>query len=442
MTISNWLCSPGIWALALLLRPVAAFQLSCDLLRDLQIQEDLCTEALAAENASTNHWAEGGCAGIWDRISCWPSSAFGETVTIPCPKFLQGLTDQQGSLYRNCTKDGWSMRFPSVDVACGYDANITEPDNVVYFMHLKTLYTTGYGTSLASLVLALALLASFRRLRCTRNYIHMHLFASFILRAMSIFIKDEVLYSTEDIDHCNAYSYCIMANYSWLLVEGLYLHTLLVISFFSEWKYFCWYIALGWGSPLAFIIAWTVCRHLYENIGCWDINSNASIWWIIRGPVILSIFINFILFVRIIRILMKKLKTMDVVSRNDLGQYKRLARSTLLLIPLFGIHYMVFAFFPEDVSSDTIKIRLSFELTLGSFQGFLVAVLYCFLNREVQSEIHRKWCRCHFREYFLLRQQNNSMVSSAPTILTQVMPDSQSSNEKQRKKSAEKSSAI
>ncbi|XP_075466061.1 secretin receptor [Ascaphus truei] len=278
----------------------------------------------------------------------------------------------------------------------------------------------------------------------------MHLFASFILRAVSIFIKDAVLFSTEDVHHCNVYStgcnyiliffqYCIMANYSWLLVEGLYLHTLLVISFFSEWKYFCWYIALGWGSPLVFIVAWSVCRRLYDNTGCWDINANASVWWLIRGPVILSIFINFVLFVRIIRILMKKLKTSDVWG-SDFGQYKRLARSTLLLIPLFGVHYIIFAFFPEDVSSRTVEIRLSFELALGSFQGFVVAVLYCFLNGEVQVEIQRKWCRWHLRKYFWLRQHKNSTASNGGgSMLTQV---SRGSQKDQRKASTQRSSVI
>lgn len=57
---------------------------------------------------------------------------------------------------------------------------------------------------------------------------------------------------------------------------------------------------------------------------------------------------------------------------------RRLARSTLLLIPLFGIHYTVFAFTPEDVSK---RERLVFELGLGSFQ-VEVAICLCHLIFE------------------------------------------------------------
>ncbi|KAG8534885.1 hypothetical protein GDO81_030029, partial [Engystomops pustulosus] len=97
-----------------------------------------------------------------------------------------------------------------------------------------------------------------RKLHCTRNFIHMNLFVSFILRAISVFIKDEVLYAEQDSNHCHVstveckavmvfFHYCVMSNYFWLFIEGLYLFTLLVETFFPERRYFYWYTIIGWG---------------------------------------------------------------------------------------------------------------------------------------------------------------------------------------------------
>lgn len=43
------------------------------------------------------------------------------------------------------------------------------------------------------------------------------------------------------------FQYCIMANFFWLLAEGLYLHTLLV-AIFSPSRRFAAYLLIGWGK--------------------------------------------------------------------------------------------------------------------------------------------------------------------------------------------------
>uniref|UniRef100_A0A674N0T2 Adenylate cyclase activating polypeptide 1a (pituitary) receptor type I n=1 Tax=Takifugu rubripes TaxID=31033 RepID=A0A674N0T2_TAKRU len=376
------------------------------------------------------------CPWMWDNLTCWQAASVGEVVVVNCPEFFHDVMSPEDGCFspaemekvsRNCTEDGWSEPFP----------HYFEPD--MYYASVKALYTVGYSTSLVSLTTAMVILCRFRKLHCTRNFIHMNLFVSFILRAISVFIKDGVLYAQEDSDHCFTHTvpckavmvffhYCVMSNYFWLFIEGLYLFTLLVETFFPERRYFYWYTIVGWGTPTICVTVWAVLRLHFHDTGCWDTNENTALWWVIKGPVVASIMINFVLFIGIIIILVQKLQSPDI-GGNESSIYLRLARSTLLLIPLFGIHYTVFTFSPEDVSK---KERLVFELGLGSFQGFVVAVLYCFLNGEVQSEIKRKWRSWTVNQYFavdLKQQRHPSLASSGVNGGTQLSILSKSSSQ-------------
>lgn len=377
-----------------LLMPVSSIHPECRFHLEIQKEETKCADLLSRQTEEHR-----GCSGVWDNITCWRPADIGETVTVPCPTVFSNFYSRPGNISKNCTRDGWSETFPDFIDACGY-SNPEDESKITFYILVKAIYTLGYSVSLMSLTTGSIIICLFRKLHCTRNYIHLNLFLSFMLRAISVLVKDSVLYSSSGTLRCHDqpaswvgcklslvfFQYCIMANFYWLLVEGLYLHTLLV-AILPPSRCFLAYLLIGWGIPSVCIGAWTATRLSLEDTGCWDTNDHSIPWWVIRIPILISIVVNFALFISIIRILLQKLTSPDV-GGNDQSQYKRLAKSTLLLIPLFGVHYMVFAAFPIGISS---TYQILFELCVGSFQGLVVAVLYCFLNSEVQCELKRRW---------------------------------------------------
>ncbi|KAM7390106.1 hypothetical protein PAMA_008326 [Pampus argenteus] len=354
--------------------------------------------------------ARTGCRGLWDSVSCWPNAAVNEVVTLPCPTPFLHLFGKKGHLSRNCTDDGWSAVYPVIDFACM--SNFTDaPNELVFYRVVKILSTLGHSLSLITLLTSAIIICLFRRLHCTRNYIHLNLFVSFMLRAVTVLTKDSLLFSDDENTDCGTkpslvgckailvfFNYFIMANFFWLLVEGLYLHTLLlVIHNYSTCLSI--YMFIGWGIPFIFMVAWIICRINLEDTWCWEMNDNPIPDRLVNWPIMASIIVNFILFISIIRILVQKLRCTDV-GGNEQSQYSRLAKSTLLLIPLFGVNYMVFFYQMETTDNLMMKnVKIFFDLGLASFQGLIVAVLYCFLNSEVQSELRRTWRSLSLKRY-------------------------------------------
>ncbi|XP_046886838.1 secretin receptor [Hypomesus transpacificus] len=394
-------------------------------------EEELCMNKLQLNLTSKAQ----DCIGMWDHVNCWPDASVGETVSQPCPSFLKSAV--KGNVYRNCTDHGWTDPFSPLEETCDYSFNDTlhffeeSTGTYRYFFYVKTIYTIGYSLSLISLTIAICILCLFRKLHCTRNYIHIQLFFSFILRAAFIFIRDAHLFTNEDLYHCDYYpvackvvlmfsNYCILANYSWLLVEGHYLYTLVSDSLFSKSKHLWWHTVLGWGLPMVVISSWGLAKYFYEDEGCWETRGHDWIWWILKVPVLLFIVTNLLFFLSIIRVLVGKLKMSDVHG-NEINQCKRLIKSTFFLVALFGLQYVLFVFVPVRVSNRMFKIWNFAELALASMQGFVVAVLYCFLNGEVQFEIQRRWRRWRMRRHLHGEsRQYHGSLSQSGSACTQV----------------------
>uniref|UniRef100_A0AAY4CBB7 Growth hormone-releasing hormone receptor n=1 Tax=Denticeps clupeoides TaxID=299321 RepID=A0AAY4CBB7_9TELE len=367
-----------------LLQVSAGLHPECEFIYQLEQEERRCFREMEEQR----NMSDAGCVSMWDAVLCWPPAAVGETVYMPCPAVFSIFRNTSGVVSRNCTGRGWTRPFPAYHVACSVEEDIPED---MYFPTVKLIYSIGYGASLVSLAVAMAILLLFRRLRCARNYIHIQLFITFILKAVAVFIKDAALFTSEDTNHCTLSTaackasvvfchYCVMCNFFWLLVEAVYLNSLLLRVLPCSRRCLWAFSLLGWGVPIVFTLLWIGSRLLFEDTECWDINDNSPYWWIIKGPIVVSIAVNFLLFMNIIRILVQKLNP-RLIQFNNSSQYRRLAKSTLLLIPLFGSHYIVFNFLPDYFN---MSLRLCIELGLGSFQGLMVAVLYCFLNHEVR----------------------------------------------------------
>ncbi|GLH12554.1 uncharacterized protein GBIM_17285 [Gryllus bimaculatus] len=309
------------------------------------------------------------CPPVWDGILCWGRASPGQLLTQRCPAYIIGFHSQTWTNFTQCA--------PSPE-----------------------------ATVLVSL--------EDQKLRCPRNVLHMHLFASFIMRAFMSLLKDSLfvqglgmttnLLMKEEGDYFHSehqtnwpcrmftslWQYCIMANYSWILMEGLYLHNLIFMALFTDSSSITLYIALGWGLPAIFVLPWTLCRTILENTWCWTTNDNTVVFLLIRVPIIASVVVNFVLFINIVRVLLLKIKS-SVCEENK--TYRKWAKSTLVLVPLFGVHYMIFLGLHLSTDTTVEIVWLFCDQLFASFNGFFLALLYCFLNGEVRAEAARAWGR-------------------------------------------------
>ncbi|RUS82924.1 hypothetical protein EGW08_009308 [Elysia chlorotica] len=359
---------------------------------------------------------------------CWPDTPPGEVATQPCPSYVNGFQPWENAT-RRCMEDGtWYFNFDlnttwtnmSLCLSEFIEENLENGAEFVqsHMGRIVLMYSLGYGISLASLGLSLFIMLYFKRLHCPRNYIHLNLFVSFILRAAISFMKEKLLVAglgfPSDVEpdefdenkfifkngsthwQCKlfftCFNYILGANYMWILAEGVYLQLLISRAVFSEKSSVKWYMLFGWLSPITFVIPWVIVRALEEDVYCWNTHPTVGYFWIMRGPIVLSILINFFFFLNIIRVLFTKLNAVNSPEARRF-RYRKLARSTLVLIPLFGVHYMVFLVLPTNVNPTAELVQLYFEMFFNSTQGFFVAVLYCFVNGEVRNEIRKKWYR-------------------------------------------------
>ncbi|PWA31244.1 hypothetical protein CCH79_00002976 [Gambusia affinis] len=300
------------------------------------------------------------CPPDWDGLICWPHGSPGQIIKVPCPAYIYDF-NHKGHAYRRCDVNGswvfveqWNKTWTNYSECLRFLQPLNDDEarasiNQDFFERLYVMYTTGYAVSFSSLLIG---------------------------------CKVTVL----------LFIYFLATNYFWILVEGLYLHSLIFMAFRSDSKYLWGFIFIGWGVPAVFVAIWAIVRATLADARCWELSAG-NIKWIYQVPILTAIGLNFILFVNIVRVLATKIRETNAGRYDTRKQYRKLAKSTLVLVLVFGIHYIIFIGLPHTFEGPSWETRMYCELFFNSFQGFFVSIIYCYCNGEVQTEIKKAWTR-------------------------------------------------
>uniref|UniRef100_A0A8C9XFC4 Calcitonin gene-related peptide type 1 receptor n=1 Tax=Sander lucioperca TaxID=283035 RepID=A0A8C9XFC4_SANLU len=365
------------------------------------------------------------CNRTWDGWLCWDDTKAGVHSEQHCPDYFQDF-DPSEMVTKICSDSGhWFMHPESNRTWTNYTrCNKHTNESRVTAMNLFYLALIGHGLSLTSLFVSLGIFFHFKSLSCQRITLHKNLFFSFVLNSVITIIwltavannqESLIMYSFHITvkTSCKVsqfiHLYLFGCNYFWMLCEGIYLHTLIVVAVFAEKQHLMWYYLLGWGFPLIPASIHAAARSYYYNDNCW-ISSKTSLLYIIHGPICAALLVNLFFLLNIVRVLITKLK---VTHQAESSLYMKAVRATLILVPLLGIQYVLLPYKPEGrVSSEIYDYIMHI---LMHYQGLLVATIFCFFNGEVQAVLRRHWNQYQIQFGSSVGNQSDALRSASYT---------------------------
>ncbi|KAM7290967.1 corticotropin-releasing factor receptor 1-like [Ixodes scapularis] len=358
------------------------------------------------------------CRAVWDSFTCWPPAPAGKVLRKPCADIIASLDItldmKQDSLssglyaYRVCGPEGnwlWG-NWTNYTECLGLINNQPQEMSSVVSLAVSYILLLFSLLSLIFLFATMFIFCYFRSLQCSRTRVHQNLVLALMVHAVML-----VVLSLPVVLHSDAPSpfvqipplcksilslkmYAAMASINWMFVEGLLLHSRITICIFRQDAPFKLYHAIGWGLPLTFILSWAYLMEQTLRTPCWEGYGSNSYVWLLIGPRLVALLVNFVFLVNIIRILVTRVKSAVSLETT---QFRKAIKATVLLFPLLGITHLLFCINPQDEDMGLKEAYMIINAILQSSQGIFVSVLYCFMNSEVQTALRNAYLRAAIR---------------------------------------------
>ncbi|XP_030644384.1 calcitonin gene-related peptide type 1 receptor [Chanos chanos] len=365
------------------------------------------------------------CNRTWDGWLCWDDTPAGTYTFQNCPNYFPDF-DSTEKVTKYCDENGNWFRHPETNrtwsnytLCIAYTKDKLKMAFILYYMAI-----VGHALSIASLLISLAIFFYFRSLSCQRITLHKNLFCSYVLNSAFTIVNLIAVVNNPKVVERNPvgckvlhffHMYMLGCNYFWMLCEGIYLHTLIVVAVFAEEQHLHWYYLLGWGFPLVPASIHAVARKKYFDDNCW-MSVDTHLLYVVHGPIVAALLVNLFFLLNIVRVLVTKLRD---THRAESNMYMKAVRATLILVPLLGIQFVIFPWRPESRLAGEIYDYIMHILM--HYQGLLVATIFCFFNGEVQAALKRQWMQ-YKAQWGQRRREHCSMRSTSytATSITEV----------------------
>jgi corticotropin releasing hormone receptor 2 len=252
------------------------------------------------------------CPSTADYLTCFPSRPVNYTFTTPCP-YKEGLTilEPNNNVTRICLPNGtWA---PTNYIDCIKNVinsvtsggchvrnrtnkkhNVTDKyiecdeeishDNAIYKVMIYA-NLIGFFITIISVSLAIFIFLSIRSLRCVRNMIHCNMLFTFVVKCTGhigfyIFIlSNETIWESNHVISlftitfifyfiilfvkilkflCVVFNiilnYSLLCSFFWMMIEAVYLITVIVAAYSSNKIKLWWYLIIGWSKYLHYSI--------------------------------------------------------------------------------------------------------------------------------------------------------------------------------------------
>ena len=300
-------------------------------------------------------------------------------------------------------EDGRWWIHPDTNRTWSNYTNCLDPVDISFHHTVNKVTVVGLSVSLVSLLISLTILSVFPALKCARNTIHINTFLSVAINNIAWLLwYFFVLFSPDVWSQNSAWcrllqiftTYFMLTTYFWMLCEGTFLRMIAVRTFIKEEFWVSCLLALGWLAPGVILIPYVIYRYQYENELCWmEPNSQSMIF--LAVPVITVIIINIYFLYSVVTVLRNKLRFENNFNKkNDVNS--KSVKAVLILIPIFGLHYLLMPMRPERGSILEYVYEVISSVTTST-QGLAVSLILCFCNddvlRQVKMTLTRGDCR-------------------------------------------------